>query len=412
MSFLAHIRSIAPETPLEASSQLSQKLWVDVFIKREDKWPIWSYKWRGAGNAILSLTPEERWNGVVCASAGNHAQWVALVWNKLRIPSTIVMPRTTPTAKIEWVKRFWWDGVNIILAGDTFDEAFQKAQEIQWETWAKFIHPFDSDEVVLWQSTVGFEIFEQMRQYERTTSLILTWVGGGGLLAGLVHAREYIWAEQTKIIWVEPKNAPSLTEALRNGSPFSIHTGETIADWARVAKVWQRWFDAYKNTWEEVILSPEWRLCQTVLELFERSPNERIVVEWAGALWVDGLKSLDSETIERIKKNKWAIVVIVSGGNIDPNTYHTIVERRDRFERRKIDIRVTFPQRPHALAEFNENLPEWVDIKQMQYNERDASQFWSANFTLWFRDTGSYHTFMSKFWSAPHIEFVEPEGIF
>lgn len=386
---LENVRTIAPKTRLEFNKELSKQYWVDIYLKYENEAPIWSYKWRGAGNAIANLLDSDKERWVLCASAWNHAQWVALASNKFQIPSTIIMPRTAPRTKVEKTKSLGWEYSEVILHGDTFDEAFTHAQEILRGKWQTFIHPFDDINVVAGQATVAMEILNEMQDREINTHLILTWVGGWWILAGTQAAIDHFWANTT-LIWIEPENAPSMKHALKNDNPSLVDTKNTVADGAKVAKVGEIWFEAARDHKIEIIQSPEWRLCTTLLEMY----GQRIILEWAWTLWVDGLKSLSEEILQNIRNKHGAIVVILTWGNMDPAWYDAVIEKSERYRWYKKDIVVSFPQREHALAEFTGLLPDWVNIVHMNYDEKSNASAAPWKFTLTFNTQEIFEEFM------------------
>jgi threonine dehydratase len=386
---LSNVRELAPETKLVFNAELSEIYWVDIYLKYENEAPIWSYKWRGAGNAIANLLDHEKKKGVLCASAWHHAQWVALASKKFRIPSTIVMPQTAPRTKVDKTKSIGWEYTEVILHGDSFDEAFIYAQQLLEEQWKAFIHPFDDANVVAGQATVTMEILNQMQECERNTSMILTGVGGWGILAGSQAAINHYWAN-TQLIWVEPENAPSMKRALENGRPTLVGVKNTIADGAKVAKVGERWYQAARDHKIQIVQSPEWRLCTTLLDMY----GQRVILEWAWALWVDGLKSIAPEVFQEISKKSWSVVVILTWGNMDPAIYDVVIEKSERYTWYKKDIVVTFPQREHALAEFTWLLPNWVNIVHMNYDEKSNASAAPWRFTLTFNTQEIFQEFM------------------
>jgi len=365
---LQNVREIHPETPLILSERLSQEIWVQVFLKIENEDPVGSYKWRWAGNAMASLRDSDKENWVITASAWNHAQWVALASSRLKIPATIVMPETAPKTKITKTQQIWWDYTEVKLYWDNFNEALSYSNELQRNGDKNFIHPFDSHETVMGQATVWLELFNQMKEKKESIWLILVWNGWGWLIAWTNLAVQHMNSD-AKVIWVEPENAASMTAALHNKGPIEIESKSTIADWARVSIVWEIWYQSCVDSNNQIIQSPEWRLCTTLLEMYW----DRVILEWAGTLWVDGLKSIDPSVLQELKDNKQSIVVVLSWWNMDPGLYNSIQEQSLRYLGLKKDYIITFPQKENALKEFTQLLPNGIDISNFNFDEKNSS---------------------------------------
>ncbi|ESU26500.1 ilvA protein [Flavobacterium limnosediminis JC2902] len=346
-------------TPLVKNENLSEELSAQVWLKREDLQPIRSYKLRGAYNKIVSLNANEKAKGVVCASAGNHAQGVAYACNKLNIKATIFMPVTTPQQKIKQVKLFGKDKVEVVLKGDTFDEAFHHASLFCEERQAVFIHPFDDEKVIAGQGTVALELLEDAKS---PIDFLFVPIGGGGLAAGMVTVFDQL-SMHTKIIGVEPAGAASMKTSIKNGVNTTLEEIDKFIDGAAVKRVGNLTFEICKNSLHDIIPVPEGKVCTTILRLYN---EDAIVVEPAGALTI---AALDFYKEEIKGKN---IVCIVSGSNNDITRTEEIKERSLLYEGLKHYFVVNFPQRPGALKEFvNKVLGDNDDITYFQFSQKN-----------------------------------------
>lgn len=333
------LKGIVSVTPLVQNIQYSKQFDCNVMFKREDLQLVRSYKIRGAYNKIASLSAHEIENGIVCASAGNHAQGVALSCNLLNIKGTIYMPAPTPNQKIEQVKMFGESYVDIVLEGDTFDDAYHAAMEECSLLNKTFIHPFNDEKVIEGQATIALEILNQTTQ---PIDYVFVPVGGGGLASGLSTIFKEL-SPKTKIIGVEPEGAPSMKTALQNGKVVELKHIEKFVDGAAVRRVGDRNFSICKETLDEMITVPEGKVCETILELYNK---DAIVVEPAGALSIAVLEQYADEI-----KNK-NVVCIVSGSNNDITRTAEIKERALLHANLKHYFIITFPQRAGALREF------------------------------------------------------------
>lgn len=358
---LNNARSIHPITPLVPSKRLTEKYWVEILLKLENTDPIGSYKWRGAWQNISSL---DEWTTVVTASAGNHAQWVALACKSKGVLGTIFMPKTTPLIKVRKTRDIWGDAVRVVLEWDNFDAAFWAAKEEQNANNSVFVHPFDDKQTILWQSTVWLEILDQAQQLRKNPTLIMVPNGGWWLTSGIQLAVNHKKSD-TRVIAVEPQSAASMSASLKAGKVEKVTPESTIADGAKVGCVWELCFEICQENDIEVITSPEWRLCSTVLEMH----SDWRTLEWAWALWVDGLKSLNETVFEELRSKNASIVVILSGGNIDTDAYGVIKEASLKYEWLKRDYLIEFPERPWALEQFLSLLPDEIDITNLQYDK-------------------------------------------
>ena len=353
------IKGVAVHTPLMKNENLSEEFSAQVYLKREDLQPVRSYKLRGAYNKNVSLSEEEKAKGVVCASAGNHAQGVAYACRKLNIKATIFMPVTTPPQKTKQVKLFGKDKVEVVLKGDTFDDSFQEASRFCAEIGALFIHPFDDEKVIAGQGTIGLELLED---HPEPIDYLFVPIGGGGLAAGLITVFKAL-SPHTQIIGVEPAGAASMKTSIEKGVNTTLKSVDKFVDGASVGRVGEKTFDICKNGLDDVILVPEGKVCTTILRLYN---EEAIVAEPAGALTIAALDFYR----EKVKAKK--VVCIVSGGNNDISRTEEIKERSLLYEGLKHYYLVQFPQRPGALKEFvNDILGEDDDITYFQFSKKN-----------------------------------------
>jgi threonine dehydratase len=358
-----NLTEVVLKTPLQLNTNLSEKYQATVYLKREDLQKVRSYKIRGAYNKISHLDAAQKTKGIVCASAGNHAQGVAYSCQLLQIQGKIYMPKTTPKQKIKQVQLFGKDFVEIVLTGDTFDDAFYAAKLFSNENQLEFIHPFDDVEVIAGQGTVGLEILSE--KVSKIDYLLLP-IGGGGLAAGVSTVFKKL-SPKTKIIGVEPEGAPSMQQAIYLEQPVLLDKIDRFVDGAAVKKVGKQTYEVCKDTLDKIILVPEGKVCTTILQLYN---EEAMVVEPAGALSIAALDFIADE----IKGKK--VVCIVSGSNNDIERTEEIKERSLMYEGLKHYFMIQFPQRPGALREFvNEVLSESDDITYFQFikkNNRDV----------------------------------------
>ncbi len=332
------LKPVVIKTPLQYHSKLSEKFGAEIYLKREDLQVVRSYKLRGAYNLIHSLTNAQRQKGVVCASAGNHAQGVAFSCKALNIRGVIYMPAITPKQKINQVKMFGGDLIQIVLTGDTFDECQKHALAFADENDMIFIPPFDHPKVIEGQGTVGKEILDDLSNID----YIFVPVGGGGLCAGV---SEYFrtYSPQTKLIGVEPAGAPSMKEALKAGKPVKLEKIQRFVDGASVQRVGDLTYEICKDTILDMLLVPEGKVSSAILQLYN---EDAIVAEPAGALSIAAL----DQCADMIKGKR--VICILSGGNNDIDRMQEIKERSMLFEGLKHYFIVRFAQRPGALKEF------------------------------------------------------------
>ncbi|TXG38483.1 threonine ammonia-lyase IlvA [Seonamhaeicola maritimus] len=360
------IKKVSAVTPLSPSLRYSNQFQADIFFKREDLQQVRSYKIRGAYNKISSLSTEDSKNGVVCASAGNHAQGVALSCKLLEIKGTIYMPMPTPNQKVEQVKMFGGDFINIKLEGDTFDDAHLSALIDCKETGKTFIHPFDDKKVIEGQATVGLEIIQQAGS---PIDYIFIPVGGGGLAAGLSSVFKAL-SPDTKIIGVEPQGAPSMSVSIEKNENTELNKIEKFVDGAAVKRVGNLTFPICQENLDDIIIVPEGKICETILELYNK---DAIVVEPAGALSISALDFY----AEKIKGKN--VVCLISGSNNDITRTPEIKERALLYANLKHYFIIKFPQRAGALKEFVVDiLGENDDITYFQYAKKTNRENGSA----------------------------------
>jgi threonine dehydratase len=353
------LKGIASVTPLIRNARYSKQFEANIYFKREDLQEVRSYKIRGAYNKISSLNASQIENEIVCARAGNHAQGVAISCKLLKIKGTIFMPSPTPNQKIEQVKMFGEEYIDVVLVGDTFDDAYDEAIK-QSEALSKtFIHPFNDEKVIEGQATVGLEIIDQSKAHP--IHYVFVPVGGGGLAAGLSSVFK-ILSPQTKIISVEPKGAPAMLNSVRNNKNITLKSIDSFVDGAAVKRVGDLNFAICKETLHRVVTVEEGKICQTILDLYNK---EAIVVEPAGAL---SLAALDQFSEEIKGKN---IVCVISGSNNDITRTAEIKERALLFANLKHYFIVKFPQRSGALRDFVVDiLGPTDDITHFEYTKK------------------------------------------
>ncbi|MGO4910901.1 threonine ammonia-lyase IlvA [Leeuwenhoekiella sp. W20_SRS_FM14] len=378
------LKGVAALTPLLPSLSYSRSLGANILLKREDLQQVRSYKIRGAFNKISSLSQEDRDKGIVCASAGNHAQGVAYACAKLKINGTIFMPAPTPNQKTEQVKMFGGDYATIVLTGDTFDDAY-KAAKIDCDALGKiFVHPFDDEKIIEGQATVGLEIIEQASE---EIDYVFVPVGGGGLASGLSTVF-HLLSPNTKVIGVEPEGAPSMTTSIFNQENTTLSLIEKFVDGAAVQRVGDRNFAICKEYLHQMVTVPEGKVCQTILDLYNK---DAIVVEPAGALT---LAVLDQFADEIKGKN---VVCIVSGSNNDITRTAEIKERALLYRGLKHYFIIRFPQRAGALREFlNEILGPDDDITFFEYKKKTSREDGPAVVGIEIKDPASLNPLIAR----------------
>ena len=360
----AAMRDVFDPTPLQRNDHLSERYHANILLKREDLSPVRSYKLRGAFNAmrkVMARHPET--TQFVCASAGNHAQGVAFMCRHFGVKGTIFMPVTTPQQKIGKTEKFGGDAVSIRLTGDYFDDTLAAAQAFCAETKGHFLSPFDDEDVIEGQASVGVEIEAQL---DTPPDRIIMPVGGGGLSAGVSSYFE----TRSHITLVEPEGGACLAAALKAGRPQRLNHVNTFADGAAVAQIGDRTFERLKTVDPADVLNiSEDRLCNTMLEMLN---IEGIVLEPAGALAVDALKDLREDIRGQ------TVVCVTSGGNFDFERLPEVKERAQRYSGIKKYFILRMPQRPGALKDFLSILGPDDDIARFEYLKKSARNFGSV----------------------------------
>jgi threonine dehydratase len=356
-SAVSRLSGIARKTPLQLSHSLSKKYQANVYLKREDLQVVRSYKLRGAYNMLSTLPKEQIERGVVCASAGNHAQGFAYSCKKLGAKGVVFMPSITPKQKVNQTKMFGEDAIEVKLIGDTFDDCAIAAKQFTQENNMVFIPPFDDYKIIEGQATVGVEIIQELSEID----FVFVPVGGGGLSAG-VGSYFKTFSPKTKIIGLEPEGAPSMLHALNAGAPVTLETIDRFVDGAAVKRIGDITFSICKEVIDEMHLVAEGKICSTILKLYN---EDAIVVEPAGALTVAAL----DDYANKIKGK--TIVCIIGGGNNDIDRMPEIKERSLQYEGLKHYFLVRFAQRPGALREFlNHVLGPNDDITRFEYMQK------------------------------------------
>ncbi|MFO1406198.1 MAG: threonine ammonia-lyase, biosynthetic [Steroidobacteraceae bacterium] len=354
----ARVYDVAIESPLEAAPRLSRRLGNRVLFKREDLQPVFSFKLRGAYNRIAHLPEEVARRGVICASAGNHAQGVALAARRRGIPAVIVMPQTTPSIKVQSVIDL---GGDVVLHGDDFDHAAGHAQELARERGLTFIHPFDDPEVIAGQGTVGMEI---VRQHGGTIDAIFVPVGGGGLIAGIAAYVKSLYP-QVRVVGVEPVDAASMHDSLRAGARVTLDRVGIFADGVAVRRVGEETFRLAQRYVDEVVLVDTDEICAAIQDVFE---DNRTISEPAGALAVAGLK----KWVAREGCADRTLVAVNSGANVNFDRLRHVAERADIGAGRETLLAVEIPEQPGSFLRFCQLLGR-RSVTEFNYRYDDAA---------------------------------------
>jgi threonine dehydratase len=334
----ARVYDVAVRTPLDPMARLGKRLGCPVFLKREDLQPVFSFKIRGAYNRIAHLSDEAKAAGIICASAGNHAQGVALSANKLGIVATIVMPVTTPQIKIEAV-RYW--GGKVVLHGDTFDDACEHALALAREQGLTFVHPYDESDVIAGQGTIGVEI---LHQHPDPIEAIFVPIGGGGLAAGVAAYVKFLRPE-IKLIGVEPADAASMKAAIAAGERVVLDRVGLFADGVAVRQVGVETFRLCQQLLDDILVVDTDAMCATIKDIFE---DVRVLSEPAGALSLAGLKAYALANPQR----SGALIAINSGANLNFDRLRHVAERAEVGEEREILLAVTIPEQAGSYRRF------------------------------------------------------------
>lgn len=389
----ARISSVIAATPLQFSPRLSEITGAKVFLKREDLQDVRSYKIRGAYNAMVQLTDEERAAGVVAASAGNHAQGVAYACRQLGIKGRIYVPNATPKQKRDRIAYHGRDAVEIVVVGDSFDEAAAAARADAQRTGATMVEPFDSFNTIVGQGTVAAEIIAQLSGQGLTLDTICVPVGGGGLLSGVTSYLSDM-SPNTQVMGVEPAGAACMRAALENNGPITLGHTDPFVDGAAVARFgdlpWHI-LEANRNRVHPMI-APEGAVCEAQLDLYQ---NEGIIAEPAGALSVAALEQMQFEPEE-------VVVCIISGGNNDVLRYAEIMERSLVYRGLKHYFLVNFPQKPGQLRMFlSDVLGPDDDISQFEYLKRNNRETGAALVGIELRHASDLEELLARMDASP-----------
>jgi threonine dehydratase len=387
------LKGVAYKTPLQYNAHLSRRYNCHVYLKREDLQVVRSYKLRGAYNLMKSLPKEQLEKGVVCASAGNHAQGFAYSCNKLNVKGVVFMPVITPNQKINQTRMFGESNIEIKLVGDNYDECAAAAKEFTKANDKIFIHPFDDPRVIEGQATVGAEILDELQDID----YLFVPVGGGGLASG-VGSYFKTYSPKTKIIGVEPEGAPSMYKAFEAGKPVTLDEIDTFVDGASVKRTGDLTYKICKEVLDELHLEPEGKVCSTILKLYTQ---DAIVAEPAGALTVSAL----SDFVAAIKGKN--VVCVVSGGNNDIDRMQEIRERSLQHEGLKHYFLIRFAQRPGALKEFvNHVLGPDDDITRFEYIQKHNKETGPALVGIELKRKGDYTRLLDNL-KKFHFQFTE-----
>ena len=378
------LEEILTPTPFQKNNNLSDIYGAEVYLKREDLQMVRSYKIRGAYNKIRSIDPESMKNGIVCASAGNHAQGVAFSCSKLQIMGSIFMPVTTPKQKIEQVRMFGREYIEIVLTGDTFDAANSAAITYAKENNKTFIPPFDDPKVMEGQGTIGLEI---LKQTEAPLDYIFVPIGGGGLASGLGSYIKQM-SPSTKVIGVEPAGAPCMKAAFDNGGVVKLAEIDKFVDGAAVQQAGSYTYEVCKEMLDDIVIVPEGAVCTTIIHMYNKSA---IVVEPAGALAVAALKFYK----EHIKGKR--VACIVSGSNNDITRMEEIREKSLLYEGLKHYFIVTFPQKSGAILSFIQNvIGSSADLVHIQYIKKTNKNFGPALIGIELTSKDDFEPFLNR----------------
>ena len=355
---VSRLSNVIRKTPWEFNKRLSSLKNASVFLKREDLQQIRSFKIRGAYNKISSLSEEKRGVGIICASAGNHAQGFAFSCNKMQIEGVVYMPATTPQQKVSQVKMFGGKYIRVLLIGDTYDACQKYALKIAKKEGKTFIHAFDDTEVIEGQATIALEILEQS---SKPLDYIFVPVGGGGLISGIITVMS-ILSPETKVIGVEPQGAPSMHQSIISDKRVVLKRIDNFVDGAAVREIGKIPFKICKTQLDEIITVDEGKICQTILDLYNK---EGIVAEPAGALAISGLEQIDMDFEGK------RIAILLCGGNNDILRMPEISERALLYASLKHYFMIDFPQRAGALKEFvTEILGPNDDITHFEFSKK------------------------------------------
>lgn len=356
----APVYDVAIESPLDNMPRLSARLGHQIHCKREDLQPVFSFKCRGAYNKMYHLTPAEKQNGVICSSAGNHAQGVALAAQRLGIKAVIVMPQTTPAIKVDAVRRLGSTWVEIVLHGDFYDEASQKAHELMHRHGYTYIHPFDDEYTIAGQGTIGLEI---LRQYPRKIDAVFAPIGGGGLFAGIAVLIKSLRPD-IKLIGVEPEDAASMTNAIRRGERQILEHVGIFADGVAVKQPGELTYSLIRQYADDFITVSTDEICAAMKDIFD---DTRAVAEPSGAVATAGLKKWATQQ----QVQGLTLISIISGANMNFDRLRFVAERAEIGERREGLLAITIPERPGAYRAFCALLGRDAMITEFNYRYQD-----------------------------------------
>ena len=383
---------ILEPTPMMRNNNLSEKYQADVFLKREDLQIVRSYKIRGAYNKIRSLSPDILKYGIVCASAGNHAQGVAFSCNKLQIMGSIYMPTTTPKQKIEQVKMFGREYIDIVLTGDTFDAANNAAIDYARKSGKTFIPPFDDPKIIEGQGTIGYEMVQQCK---KPLDYVFIPIGGGGLASGVGAYLRQLWPD-VKLIGVEPAGAACMKTAIEKGEIVELEHIDKFVDGAAVKKAGEYTYEICRQILDDIIPVPEGAVCSTIIDMYNKSA---IVVEPAGALSVAAMRFY----ADKIKGKR--VGCIVSGSNNDITRMEEIREKSLLFEGLKHYFIVNFPQKAGAILTFvRDVIGPTDDLVYIQYIKKTNKEEGPALIGIEVSSKEDYHALINRM-EAHHITY-------
>src|SRR3954468_9100326 len=392
-----HLKKVASRTPLQLNRNLSRKYSAKIYLKREDLQIVRSYKVRGAYNMMSSLPKEQLQCGVVCASAGNHAQGFAFSCKKLHVKGVVFMPVITPKQKVDQTKMFGEDNIEIKLIGDTFDDCAVAAKKFTEESGMTFIPPFEDYKIIEGQGTVAVEILEQLNKEEESCDYLFVPVGGGGLASG-VGTYFKTFSPQTKIVGVEPQGAPSMYEAFKVGHPVTLENIDRFVDGASVKRTGDITFSICKEVLDDLHLVPEGKVCTTILKLY----NEDAIVAEPACGFSIGV--LDDYAVQIEGKT---VVCIVSGSNNDIDRMPEIKERSLQYEGLKHYFLIKFAQRPGALRDFlNHVLGPTDDITRFEYMQKTNKEAGPALVGIELKTREDYNVLLGKL-DQYHINYTE-----
>jgi len=391
----ARVYDIARETPLELAPKLSARLHNEVLLKREDLQPVFSFKLRGAYNKIARMSEAECARGVICASAGNHAQGVAMSARRRGCAATIVMPRTTPDIKVKAVESM---GASVVLAGDSYSDACEHAYALRDQTGLHFVHPYDDPLVIAGQGTIAEEI---LRQSPRDIDVVFVPVGGGGLVSGMaVYLKHYL--PQTRVIGVEPVDSAAMYHSLQAGKRLTLDQVGIFADGVAVKQVGEHTFDLTRRFVDEIMLVDTDEICAAIKDIFDEN---RSIVEPAGALGVSAMKKY----VEREDMHGKVLVCVNSGANMNFDRLRHVAERAEMGEKREALFAVTIPEKPGAFLAFCKILG---DREVTEFNYRLSSRSEAHVFVgLGLHEAGEMEAIQSKLESQgyPVINLMDNE---